>query len=113
MTPQCFEAIDATDMTAWHLLLEDLSDTHFIATEWPLPPTLAQCEIIVQALARFHALWWDSPRLGTSIGIRQDADGFDRELRILEERVAQFTDRFGENVPLERRGPLGGVPLAQ
>jgi thiamine kinase-like enzyme len=103
LAPRCYEAVDATDITAWHLLLEDLTDTHFIATEWPLPPTLAQCEIIAQALARFHALWWDSPHLGTSVGIWQDADAFDRELRIFAETLAQFTNRFGEFIPLERR----------
>ena len=53
--PRCFEAVDATGITAWHLLLEDLMGTHFIATEWPLPPTLAQCE----TMARFHGAWWD------------------------------------------------------
>jgi Ecdysteroid kinase-like family len=57
LAPRCFEAVNATDSTVWHLLLEDLTDSHFIATEWPLPPTLAQCEIIVQALARFHGAW--------------------------------------------------------
>jgi hypothetical protein len=50
LVPLCFEAVDATGTTAWHLLLEDLTDTHFIATEWPLPPTLAQCETILRAL---------------------------------------------------------------
>jgi thiamine kinase-like enzyme len=103
LAPRCFEAVDATDITAWHLLLEDLTDSHFIATEWPLPPTLAQCEIMVQALARFHGLWWDSPHLGASIGIRHDAEAFDRDLRIFAEKFALFTDRFGELVPLERR----------
>jgi hypothetical protein len=53
LVPRGFEAVDATDSTAWHLLIEDLTDSHFIATEWPLPPTLAQCKIMVQALARF------------------------------------------------------------
>src|ERR1700682_2181148 len=72
LVPNCFEAAEATDSSAWHLLLEDLTDSHFIATEWPLPPTFAQCESIVQALARFHAAWWDNPRLGVSVGSWRD-----------------------------------------
>jgi hypothetical protein len=63
---RCFEAAWDADTRAWHLLLEDLTDTHFIATAWPLPPTLEQCETIMRARARFHAAWWDEPRLGTS-----------------------------------------------
>jgi hypothetical protein len=101
--PRCFEAVDGTGITAWHLLLEDLTDTHFIATEWPLPPTLAQCEIIVRALAHFQGLWWDSPHLGASIGIWHDAEAIDRSQRIFAEKFARFTDRFGEFVPFERR----------
>jgi hypothetical protein len=52
----------------WHLLLEDLKDTHAVPSQWPFPPTLPDCETVVRTFARFHASWWDDPRLGTSIG---------------------------------------------
>lgn len=103
LVPRCFEAIEATDTSVWHLLLEDLTDSHFIATEWPLPPTLEQCESIVQAQARFHAAWWDDPRLGVSIGSWRNTNAFDQNLRGFAERFARFTDRFGEMMPPERR----------
>jgi thiamine kinase-like enzyme len=103
LVPRCFEAVDATGITAWHLLLEDLTDTHFIATEWPLPPTLAQCETIVQSLACFHGAWWDSPHLGRSVGAWINAEAFDRSLQIFAENFALFTDRFSELVTPERR----------
>src|SRR6267154_85250 len=103
LVPNCFEAVAATDTSAWHLLLEDLTDSHFIATEWPLPPTSAQCESIVQALARFHAAWWDSPLLGASVGAWYDPDAVNQGLRAFAEQFARFTDRFGEFVPPERR----------
>ncbi len=62
LVPRGFEAVDATDTSAWHLLLEDLTDSHFIATDWPLPPTLTQCEGIV---GRWRA---SMPRGGTIPG---------------------------------------------
>jgi len=96
-------AVEASDTSAWHLLLEDLTDSHFIATEWPLPPTLEQCESIIRAQARFHAAWWDNPLLGASVGSWRDADALDRELRSFAEKFARFTDRFGEIMPPERR----------
>jgi Ecdysteroid kinase-like family len=68
LVPRCFEAVWDTDTKAWHLLLEDLTDSHVIATTRPLPPTMEQCESIVHARARLHAEWWDDPRLGASIG---------------------------------------------
>jgi hypothetical protein len=32
LVPRCFEVVEATDTSAWHVLLEDLTDSHFIAT---------------------------------------------------------------------------------
>jgi thiamine kinase-like enzyme len=103
LAPHCFQVVEATGSTAWHLLLEDLTDSHFIATEWPLPPTLEQCENIVQAQARFHAAWWDDPRLGVSVGSWRDARTLDRDLQSFAQKFAQFMDRFGEIMPSERR----------
>ena len=103
LVPRCFETVEATDTSAWHLLLEDLTDSHFIATEWPLPPTTEQCETMVRAQARVHAAWWDDPRLGVSVGRWRHADTLDRDLRSFAEAFARFTERFGEVIPPERR----------
>jgi thiamine kinase-like enzyme len=103
LAPLCFEAVEATDTGAWHLLLEDLTDSHFIATEWPLPPTPEQCESIMRAQARFHAAWWDNPRLGVSAGSWSDPAAFERGLRSFAEKFARFTDRFDGIMPSERR----------
>jgi hypothetical protein len=101
-TPRCFEAHWSADNT-WHLLLEDLSETHAGPTTWPLPPALAQCEAIVRALARFHAAWWNDPRLGTTIGAWSSAEATAAYLRRLADQVAQFADRLGDRLPRERR----------
>jgi hypothetical protein len=84
-------------------LLEDLADSHFVLTKWPLPPTMAQCEEILRALARFHAAWWDDPRLGVSLGGRGDAEATTSWLRKFEELLGRFKDRVGDVLPLERR----------
>ena len=68
VVPRCFFAHDADAASPWHLILEDLTDTHVVATEWPLPPSEAQCRIIVGALGRLHAAWWEDPLLGVSVG---------------------------------------------
>jgi len=112
----CLEAAWDADTRAWHLLLEDLTDTHVIATAWPLPPTMEQCESIVRARARFHAAWWDEPRLGNSVGSWQDNATMSANLKRFEETLSVFTDRFGDLLPLERRDLYrrvidGGLPL--
>ena len=102
LVPGCFERVEATETTLWHLLLEDLTDTHFIATEHPLPPTSAQCRSIVQAWGQLHAAWWDDPRLGTLLG-RSAREVWTQYLRFSADRFALFVDRFGEVMPAERR----------
>jgi hypothetical protein len=100
---RCYEAAWDVGTRAWHLLLEDLTDTHVIATAWPLPPTMEQCENIIRARARFHAAWWDEPRLGASIGTWQDETAMITGLKRFEEKLALFSDRFGDLLPPERR----------
>lgn len=97
--PRCFDVTEATETSAWHLLLEDLTETHFVATEWPLPPPTAHCGQIVQALARIHAAWWDDPRLGVTVGRWRDEAIWVKEFSMALER---FTERFGHLLPAER-----------
>lgn len=103
LVPRCFDAAWSADTNEWHLLLEDLTATHMIATVWPLPPTLQQCEIIVGSLARLHAEWWDNPGLGVSVGTWLDADALEQGLRTFAGHLARFIDRYGDRVPVERR----------
>src|SRR5262245_7221462 len=107
VAPHCFDVVEATDTSAWHRLLEDLADSHCIATAWPLPPTFSQCESIVRAQARFHAAWWDNPLLGLSARGWRDTDAVDRDLQSFAERLTGFTSQFSEAVPPERRDLYG------
>jgi Ecdysteroid kinase-like family len=101
--PQCFEAGWDPKTNNWRLLLEDLGDSHKIVTTWPLPPTFSECETILRAWARFHARWWDDPRLGKSIGTWGDAEAIDQFLRRLERKVAEFEERLGDRLAPARR----------
>lgn len=103
IVPFCFDAVcDATTKT-WHLLLEDLALTHRIATAWPLPPTQAQCEDIVSALARLHAAWWDDPRLGREVGKLVSPAERETWLQRFAEGFTKFCDHMGDRLPKPRR----------
>jgi hypothetical protein len=101
LLPRCFDARWSETTKAWHLLLEDLTDSHMSAGEWPLPPTIAQCRQIITSLARFHAAWWDDPRLGVSIGAWRSNDS--ATLQGFAANVARFTERLGDRMGTERR----------
>ncbi|MFC5324020.1 phosphotransferase [Bradyrhizobium oligotrophicum] len=87
----------------WHLLLEDLTDTHQTATQWPLPPALPQAEAIVRALARLHAAWWDDPRLGVSIGSFATADERAGRSLTFAGHYQRFADQLGDRLSADRR----------
>ena len=98
---RCHQA--CADPHGWHLLLEDLTDSHFIATTWPLPPSLDQCGTIMRARARFHAAWWDDPRLGAGIGRWLDAAAIGAYLERAAKAVERFIERTGDLLPDARR----------
>lgn len=103
LLPRCFEAHCDTTTGAWHLLLEDLTDSHIIATQWPLPPTIGQSETIVRTHARFQAAWWDDPRLGATVGTWAEANGVEAWLENLAKTYAHFTDLLGDRLSAQRR----------
>jgi len=100
LVPRCFDAAWDADTNAWHLLLEDLTDSHFILPNWPMPPTLERTQQIIAVRARFHAEWWDDARLGVSVGTWLDPDdGLER----FAGQVARFTEQVGDRLSNERR----------
>jgi len=100
--PRCY-GIGGAEEGPRYVLLEDLTDSHAIVSEWPVPPTLEQCERIMETYAAFHGQWWDDARLGDSIGTWLDTSGvFDRHLAEFSKRLAAFADRLGDRMSPER-----------
>jgi hypothetical protein len=103
LLPRYFSADWDAATRDWHVLLEDLSESHRIATTWPLPPPAETCEAIIRTWARFHGQWWDDPRLGVSIGRIGDSQAVDGYLKRLASKFAEFADAVGDRLPQERR----------
>jgi hypothetical protein len=103
LVPRCFDAAWNDGSGVWHLLLEDLTDSHAVATPWPLPPTLAQCEAMVAALARFHAAWWDDPRLPASDGLAAGPEIVRQRVAALGTHTARFIEVLGDALSPRRR----------
>jgi hypothetical protein len=103
LVPRCFGSQCDAETGAWHLLLEDLTDSHVIVTEWPLPPSRLQCERIVAAHARLHAAWWDDPRLGVSVGTWVDEETARQNRLRFQANYEALADRLGDAlIPAQR-----------
>lgn len=95
---RCFDCGADAETGTWHLLLEDLAESHRIATAWPLPPSYEPAATIVAAQARFHASWWDDPRLGVTVGTIREAS-----LDAMATQFEGFARAFGDRLPIDRR----------
>jgi hypothetical protein len=97
--PRCYDTARDEESGRFHLMLEDLAETHGDVTHWPVAPSFEQCKGIVAAFARFHAAWWEDPRLGVSVGDAPDPESYPSHL---EKSVSAFADRLGDRLPPER-----------
>jgi Ecdysteroid kinase-like family len=100
--PLCYYAATSPATGRSHLLLEDLTPTHGHPPV-PLQPDRAQCEAAVDSLARFHAHWWEHPRLGDGVGRLLDARDVADLANATAERFERFADAVGDELSPARR----------
>jgi hypothetical protein len=100
--PRCFDAAFSPATGHSHLLLEDLSETHYHPPT-PVPPSLEECEAAVDCLAQLHAHWWEHPRLGAGVGKLLSDEEIRGLARVTAVRFAAFADSLGERLSGERR----------
>ena len=95
--PKCYHAVADVDEKRWHLLLEDLTDTHFQSAH-KTAPDLATSKAAVAALARVHAQWWCAPEVGVSVGKVFDQAWLTRFVDELERSIDQFINDVGSDL---------------
>ncbi|HMF54985.1 MAG TPA: aminoglycoside phosphotransferase family protein [Pyrinomonadaceae bacterium] len=100
--PRCFDAAFSEKAGSTHLLLEDLSETHYHPPP-PLPPSLAECEGSVDCLARIHAYWWEHTQLGLSVGKLLSEPAVEQIARASADTFNRFADFLGDRLSGSRR----------
>jgi len=98
----CFDASYSPDSHRSHLLLKDLSDSHF-QPEIPIPPSKRHCELCVETLAQFHAFWWEHPSLGVEIGKLFDKESLAELAALVRKDLSAFIDALGDRLAANRR----------
>jgi Phosphotransferase enzyme family len=82
----------------FHLLLEDLSETHTLLTQWPLPPSVEVCQQIIDIWAAVHAFWWRHPRLGRDVRTFADEAAIAKGAAEIRQRYARFAETLGDRL---------------
>jgi thiamine kinase-like enzyme len=113
MLAPCYDAAYSEESGMSHLLLADLSTTHITpVTKAQLlagetMPSQEHLEQMVDAIADFHAYWWEHPQLGKGFAsIRTQLDGADAYRQYTERRKREwsiFTEQAVHLITAEER----------
>ncbi|HEX8891361.1 MAG TPA: phosphotransferase [Pyrinomonadaceae bacterium] len=99
---RCFDSVYSSASHRSHLLLADLSETHF-QTEIPVPPTWRHCELCVETLAQFHAFWWMHADLEMKMGVLFNEESLKELGTLLSRALSDFIEFMGDRLSVARR----------
>jgi hypothetical protein len=105
---RCFDTAYDANTRRYHLLLDDLTDTHFSHPPTQLPPQKIYSELVVDALAHLHATWWDHDLLGKRIGVMPvealiKGDIEESDMTWAGRTLPAFFDYMGDRLSKSRR----------
>lgn len=103
----CYDAKFDENTGRSHIILEDVSKTHF-QTDWPIPPTNINCERHIEGLAKLHAFWWDNERLEEIMDKNDWIKHFDyeKEVKKKERLLQEFLNFIGNRISKPRKNIL-------
>jgi aminoglycoside phosphotransferase (APT) family kinase protein len=109
---RCYQAAYCQETGASHLLFDDISESHF-APRSSIPPPLRQAEKAMDALAQFHAFWWDHPAL-CDVDSLPTLESVAAHVADTYEHFGPFADALGDRLTNSRRriyeGTLASLP---
>jgi hypothetical protein len=90
--PRCYDAAYSEQEQRYHLLIDDMSETHTEA--WTKAPTLANGLALSEGLALMHAHWWGSQLLEEAGALAPTAEQIRRFVNIAEPGAGHIIKRF-------------------
>ncbi len=100
---RCLDAQFDPEAARMHVLLEDVSDTHFAEPPLQLPIREEHAGMVVDELARLHATWWREPPFEAAGQARPSAEGIERRIAGVREQVGRFAGFLGDRLSRGRR----------
>ena len=108
---KCYDASYSSDNGQSHLLLQDISKSHFnpdlakfhTDLNTPIPLTQSDCEQVIECLAVVHASCWNDPSFGKESGFHSNKAVLNFSLKNLEDGMPAIFDALGDGISPERR----------
>jgi thiamine kinase-like enzyme len=95
---RCYDAVFSEELKRYHVLLDDLSETHVEAEK--KAPTIEYGLALAEGLAALHARWWGAQRFAEVGASMHSAGHIRRFVDIAESGVGHILNRFAtELVP--------------
>jgi Phosphotransferase enzyme family len=104
---RCLATASPTSKPQW-LILEDLRQSHS-NPPWPECPGDDQVYEAVAVLARFHAAWWNSPKLGSTVGTFHTEKSLRSMVNDIAANLPGLIDDLKEDLPVSDRSILEAV----
>lgn len=109
--PRCWDAAFSPETNQSHLILDDLSETHFTNPQ-ALPPTQQLCEQVIDAYACFHAYWWEHAWLGSQVGEYLSEAAIDDFIHTTRQKLDSLLASVGDRLSSAQRKILEAVASA-
>ena len=93
---RCYDAAYSAGLGRYHILLDDVSETHIVAGE--KAPTLGYGLALAEGFAVLHARWWGGERLAEAGASMHSASHIQRYAAIAEPGVAHIVGRFADQL---------------
>lgn len=95
---RCYDAAYSGQLKRYHILLDDVSETHTTAGE--KAPTLGYGLALAEGFAVLHARWWGGERLAEAGASMHSASHIQQYAAIAEPGVAHIVGRFAGQLEL-------------
>jgi len=102
--PRCHDAQFSAAPRAYHVLMDDLSETH--TNTWELPPTLERGLATAESLAALHAHGWGPDRLMRIGGVIPGDAQVDRYVNHVRQGLEPLLDTLGDALDPTWADPL-------
>jgi hypothetical protein len=93
---KCYEAAYSADINRYHILLEDVAETHIEAAE--KEPTLEYGLALAKGLAILHARWWGKKRLAEAKAPIHDSAYIQNFVQVAEPGMEHIVSQFSSEL---------------